>query len=215
MNMETKMMKRRFLLTVFLLPLALVCSFIIAREWKQKVFGSQGESLPVYSEIGSFELTERSGAAMSNRDLLGKVWIADFIFTRCGGPCPLMSANMKNLETALTGQNIKLVSFTVDPEYDTPERLTVYASRFGSGAESWLFLTGEKKTIHDLSRQHFLLGVTEIPEEERQDSEDAIMHSTRFVLVDKEGRIRGYYESTESGALEKLVRDAKALAQKP
>lgn len=213
MSLEAKIMKRRFLMTVFLLPLALVCSFIVAREWKQKFFSARGDRLPVYNEIGDFRLTERSGAAVGTRDLLGKVWIADFIFTRCAGPCPLMSGSMKNLETALAGQGVKLVSFTVDPDHDTPERLTVYANRFGSGAESWLFLTGDKKTIHDLSRQHFLLGITEVPEEERQNAEDAIMHSTRFVLVDPQGRIRGYYESTDPSALEKLVRDAKSLNQ--
>ena len=97
MSLEAKIMKRRFLMTVFLLPLALVCSFIVAREWKQKFFSARGDRLPVYNEIGDFQLTERSGAAVGKRDLLGKVRIADFIFTRCAGPCPLSSGSMKNL----------------------------------------------------------------------------------------------------------------------
>ncbi len=81
-------MKRRFLMIVFLLPLALVSSFILAREWKQKSLEQNSEKFPVYSEIGDFQLTERSGSRVGKHDLLGRVWIADFIFTRCGGPCP-------------------------------------------------------------------------------------------------------------------------------
>lgn len=206
-------MKRRFLMIVFLLPLALVSSFILAREWKQKSLERSSEKFPVYSEIGDFELTERSGSRVGKHDLLGRVWIADFIFTRCGGPCPKMTAHMKNLETALAGQDVKLVSFSVDPEFDTPEQLRNYADRFGAGAESWYFLTGDKDTIHQLSRQHFLLGLTEIAEEDREAFDQSVMHSTRFALVDKQGRVRGYYESTEADSLQQLVRDAGALAR--
>lgn len=206
-------MKRRFLMIVFLLPLALVSSFILAREWKQKSLERSSEKFPVYNEIGDFELTERSGSRVGKHDLLGHVWIADFIFTRCGGPCPKMTAHMKNLETALAGQDVKLVSFSVDPEFDTPEQLRIYADRFGAGAETWYFLTGDKDRIHQLSRQHFLLGLTEVAEEDREALDQSIMHSTRFALVDKQGRVRGYYESTEAESLQQLVRDAGALAR--
>lgn len=213
MKTEKRKMKRRVLMILFLLPLALVSSFILAREWKQKSLERSAEKFPVYNEIDSFELTERSGARVGKHDLLGRVWIADFVFTRCGGPCPIMTAHMKNLETALAGQGVRLVTFTVDPDYDTPERLQVYANRFNAGSDSWLFLTGDKDTIYQLSRQHFLLGVTEIAEEDREAPEQAIMHSTRFALVDKLGRVRGYYESTEPGSLQRLARDAGALAR--
>lgn len=206
-------MKRRVLMIVFLLPLALVTTFILAREWKQKSFGRGAEKFPVYNDIGDFVLTERSGARVGRHDLLGRVWIANFIFTRCAGPCPKMTAAMKNLETALGGQDVRLVSFSVDPEFDTPERLRFYADRFGAGAQSWFFLTGDKDVIYRLSRQHFMLGLTETPEKEREAGDQGIMHSTRFALVDKEGRVRGYYESTEPDSLQRLVRDAGQLSR--
>ncbi len=163
----------------------------------------------VLGEVGDFTLTERGGKTVSRADLLGKVWIADFIFTRCAGICPLMSGKMKILQDRIgSKENLRFVSFSVDPEYDTPEVLAKYAERYKADPEKWIFLTGDKKTIHGLSLQHFHLGVGDIPEEERSAPDQMVSHSSRFVLVDGAGKIRGYYNTDEPSALEKLAADA-------
>jgi len=168
--------------------------------------------LETLGTVPEFALTERTGQSVSLGDLRGKVWIADFIFTRCAGPCPLMTAHMARLqETMKDARDLRLISFSVDPEYDTPKVLSEYAQKFGADKEKWLFLTGNKSVIYDLANQGFRVGATENPEDQRQPDEDAILHSTSFVLVDRKGRIRGYYNSDEAGALQKLVEDARRL----
>lgn len=160
--------------------------------------------LPALGKVGGFSLTERSGRQVSASELAGRIWIADFIFTRCAGPCPLMSAGMKKLQDRLKDPDLRFVSFSVDPDYDTPEVLKAYAARFGA-SDRWLFLTGPKKEIFRLSREDFLLGAAE-------DEGEAVLHSTRFVLVDGDGAIRGYYDSTEPDAVGRLISDAANLA---
>ncbi len=169
-------------------------------------------NLPVYGRVPEFTLTERSSSEARLSDLKGKVWIADFIFTHCAGVCPLMSGRMKNLQEKLGHfPDIRFVSFSVDPERDTPEVLNRYAGRYQADPVKWLFLTGDKDTIRRLSEQHFHLGVGEIPVEERENLDQSVQHSSKFVLVDGGGKIRGYYDSESESALEKLVHDAESL----
>lgn len=169
-------------------------------------------ALPIYGTVPDFSLTERSGAIVRDADLRGQVWIANFIFTRCAGVCPLMTRKMKWIQDRPEGSpNIRLVSFSVDPEHDTPQVLAEYAKKFSADPEQWLFLTGDKEKIYALSEQHFLLGVGPIPPEERQALDQRVRHSSRFVLVDPKLRIRGYYDSEAEGNLEDLVRDALSL----
>lgn len=172
------------------------------------------KKLPFLGQAGAFELTEKSGKKVTLGDLNGKIWIGDFIFTRCMGICPIMSNHMKRIQEELKDQSgVRFVSFSVDPEHDTPEKLTEYAKRFNADPEKWLFLTGDKKTIFDLSLQHFHLGVGEVPEEERPSPDQFVSHSSRFVLVDRQGGIRGYYDSAETGSVDQLIRDARKLAK--
>lgn len=175
--------------------------------------GSTLAELPVFGKVADFELTERSGVKKSLGDLRGKVWIADFIFTRCAGICPLMSGKMAKIQKELKASpGVRFVSFSVDPEYDTPEVLKGYAERYGADAERWHFLTGDKKQVFDLSIQHFRLGVGDIPEEDREALDQSVQHSSKFVLVDGEGQIRGYYSSEDESSIAKLITDAKKLA---
>lgn len=168
--------------------------------------------LNVYGEIPDFQLTERSGKIVSAADLKGKIWVADFIFTRCAAICPLMSNKMQSLQKKFAHEpNLRFVSFSVDPEYDTPEVLKQYAERFEADPGQWLFLTGEKSKIYPLAEQHFHLGVVEIPQNECVENEQPIMHSTKFALVDGEGKIRGYYETDGDADLAPLRRDIQRL----
>ena len=170
------------------------------------------EGLPVFGRIPDFSLTDQQGSKISRNDLSGKIWIADFIFTRCAGVCPLMTQKMSTLTRQLGGlPDIRFVSFSVDPDHDSSQVLAEYAKRFSADPGKWFFLTGDKRKIYDLSEQHFHLGVGEIPFEEREALDQSVLHSSRFVLVDREGEIRGYYDTEEIGFLEPLERDVKIL----
>jgi protein SCO1 len=173
----------------------------------------RSEPPPVFDPVPAFSLTNRDGRGVRLQDLKGKPWIADFVFTRCPASCPLMTARMARLEKELPGDldDVKLVSFSVDPEHDTPEVLQRYAQSYKAPAR-WLFLTGGKEEMYRLSRQGFKLGI-EIPPPAPSGAPapEPILHSTRFVLVDGQGRIRGYYDGFDEESMKKLVRDAEAV----
>jgi cytochrome oxidase Cu insertion factor (SCO1/SenC/PrrC family) len=124
--------------------------------------------LPRLWEVPDFALIERSGQSVTRADLLGKVWIASVIFTRCVQECPLVSNHMAQLQATFAAvPDVRLVSITVDPEYDTPEVLTRYAQSFAAQPQRWLFLTGDKATIYRLVREGFRLGLMD-PQESIQ-----------------------------------------------
>lgn len=162
--------------------------------------------------LPDFQMTAvtASGSSSLGRDSLrGRPWIADFIFTRCGGPCPLLSAQMARLQRELP-EGVRLVSFTVDPDADTPETLRLYASRFGADPRRWVFLRGEKADLYRLLYEGFNLPVGE----NRGAAPGArIIHSTRFVLVDAAGTVRGYYNAEDESSILRLERDAERLAK--
>jgi protein SCO1/2 len=160
--------------------------------------------------LPDFRLIERSGRALSLGDLRGRPWVADFIFTQCGGVCPAMTARMARLRRDLP-TDVAFVSFTVDPAHDTPEVLARYAATFGADA-SWRFVTGTQKDLYDLSVGGFKLAAMEVPPAEQAAGGDGpFLHSSKFVLVDGEGVIRGYYDSTDEQAMRALVADAGVL----
>jgi protein SCO1/2 len=153
--------------------------------------------LPVYGQVGDFTLTNQLAKPVALKDLHGHVWIADIIFTRCAGPCLKMSREMKAFQQALPqSSGTRLVSLTTDPDYDTPGILEKYAARFGADPNRWLFLTGTKKQIAALATDSLKLSALEKKPEDRQSPADLFIHSTIFVLVDKQGQLRGVFEST-------------------
>jgi protein SCO1/2 len=167
---------------------------------------------PVLGQVSDFSLTERDGRTVNKRDLEGRVWIADFFFTSCAGVCPMMSSAMSRLQERLADmEGVTLVSISVDPERDTPERLRRYADRYEADPARWWFLTGDKADIYRLSRESFRLSVEENTGDSSDQTED-VLHSSKFVLLDQEGRIRGYYEGDVPEALDALVADVRFLA---
>ena len=164
--------------------------------------------LPNYGQTPDFTLTERNGHVLTLHDLLGKVWVADFIFTRCGGQCPIMSKQMSSLhlELARIGylkkkfKNVLFVSFTVDPEYDTPSILADYAKGYNANPDRWFFLTGKRDMLDTVSTGFKMSPLG-----------DPMNHSTRFILMDKDANIRGYYDGTNAEAMEKLKEDISRL----
>ena len=170
--------------------------------------------LPVSGEVPDFRLVSSSGAPMSRADLDGKVWVADFIFTQCPGMCPILSGEMKRVQAALAEQGdseVRLVSISVDPHNDTPEALRAYAERYNADPQRWLFLTGERDALYRLIGDGFRLAVAERSPEENTDGEGLITHSDRFVLVDRQQRIRGYYRGTDRASIDQLVADIERL----
>jgi protein SCO1/2 len=156
--------------------------------------------LPIYGQVPDFELTTQAGKPFNGTQLTGKIWVADFIYTTCTGPCPMMSARMRRVQTAIP--EILLLSFSVDPEHDTPAALAAYASRF-QARQNWYFLTGSKDTLQMLSRDAFKL------------SDLGLTHSTRFVLVDQKRRIRGYYATADDSTIRNLLADVRQLQTEP
>jgi cytochrome oxidase Cu insertion factor (SCO1/SenC/PrrC family) len=164
--------------------------------------------LPVLGSVPEFALTEANGTALRREDLLGKVWIASFIFTRCGEVCPMMMRHETRLQAQLPlRDDLRLVSFSVDPDWDTPKVLTDYAHTFGADRSRWIFLTGNKKQVYQVATEGFRLATLEADPAK----EMPILHSTKLVLVDRHAAIRGYYDSTEEIELQNLIRDVRQV----
>lgn len=167
------------------------------------------EELPRLSAVPDFTAVSASGDSVTKASLAGTAFIADFIFTTCQGICPGMTAKMRSLEDQLRDERrIRFVSFTVDPEHDTPEVLARYGQEHGADPSRWLFLRTDKERIRTLCREGFKLAV----EDADAKAAEPILHSTRFVLVDAAGTIRGYYDSSQPGAMTALAADARRLA---
>jgi protein SCO1/2 len=157
-------------------------------------------ALPVLGDIADFSLTNQFGKAVSLADLRGHVWVADIIFTRCSGPCIKMSREMRELDQSLSAQiGARLVSLTTDPEYDTPAILKAYTERLGGVSDRWWFLTGTKNEIRKVATDSLKLAAVEKKPEERDSSNDLFIHTTIFVVVDKQARLRGIFETMGEG----------------
>jgi protein SCO1/2 len=184
--------------------LSAVLILVLARTGALAELARGLRPLPVHGTVADFTLTERSGRTVTGAELTGRVWVADFIFTRCQTICPRMTAAMAALATELADTpEIRFVSITVDPAYDTVFVLADFAARYDADPERWLFLTGEKEAIYPLLADSFHLSA--------EGADGAFNHSTRFVLVDGAGRIRGYYDSTDTAAMRRLGADARRL----
>ncbi|MDY7091968.1 MAG: SCO family protein [Acidobacteriota bacterium] len=172
---------------------------------------STDAELPVLAEVPDFQLINRDGRTVRRGDLLGQPWIADFIFTRCGVSCPVMTARMAQIQEQVPAGTARLVSVSVDPTHDRPPVLQEFAERWGA-QDHWLFLTGEADAIYRLMRDGFMLAVKPPTTPEQAASPEPISHSTRLVLVDAQGRIRGYYDGMTAGDEERLLADLDRLA---
>jgi protein SCO1/2 len=156
--------------------------------------------LPVIGPVADFALTNQDGRPVTLADLTNHVWVGDIIFTRCAGPCPVMTQSMKSLQDALPpASRAKLVTLTTDPEFDTPPVLKKYAERFGADTNRWLFLTGTKMEIGKLAANSLKLSAVPVKPEEQKDAADLFIHTTIFVIVDRHARLRGTFETQGDG----------------
>ena len=184
---------------VYLSSLLVVIILIIVLQPKEE------NVLPIIGQIPSFDLIDQNGESFTLESVKGNVWLADFIFTTCAGPCPIMTERMSTVQHDLIDiDKLKFVSFTVNPDYDTPEVLKKYAKRYDADISTWSFVTGKYEQIQELIANGFKMG----------DEEEIVFHSTRFALVDHEGNLRGYYSGTEPMDHENLTRDIHSLVKK-
>ena len=176
-----------FLALAYLLSLA---------EFKQQ----QRQSLPVIGVVADFTLTNQDGKVTTRADLTNRVWVADIIFTRCAGPCPIITGHMKSLEGALPKtSNARLVTLTTDPDFDTPALMKRYGERFGADFNRWTFLTGTKAEIGALGGGSLKLSAVPVQPADQTNAADLFIHTTIFVVVDKHARLRGSFETVGDG----------------
>jgi cytochrome oxidase Cu insertion factor (SCO1/SenC/PrrC family) len=176
---------------IFLLGLLSVACLLSVRELR-----NQQPPLPIDGQIADFTLTNELGTVTTLADLTNHVWVADIIFTRCAGPCPRMTAQMKSIQDSLpTDGGARLVTLTTDPGYDSPKILKRYGERFGADFDRWMFLTGTEAQVAGLAANSLKLGSTPIATADQKTSADFFIHTTIFVLVDKHARMRGIYQT--------------------
>lgn len=203
--------------------------------------GAALETLDVYGTVPDFALVERSGRRVGRADLLGQVWVANFIFTNCTETCPTQSLEIARLQAEFTdARDLRFVSITVDPKHDTPEVLARYAERHGADPERWLFLTGGKRDIYCLADgmklgavdledpnppacaatgaralRHALARLGPSPAWAAHGSQGLFMHSARLVLIDRSSRIRAYHLATDADSMKRLRPNLKTLLDEP
>jgi protein SCO1/2 len=186
-----------WLLIVFMM--AALAAIVIRMAQKSRAI------LPEYGKVPEFRLEHYKGGHFSESDLRGKLFVVDFIFTRCPSACPIMSAKMSKLYQLYRHSNkVKFVSITVDPDHDTPETLQRYALEHNITDDRWIFLRGTIKDVVALSEKGFMLPADNLP----------MGHSVKFVLVDQNGMIRGYFNALEDSSIELLKIKIKELARK-
>ena len=221
------------------LALAVPLAALYARSW------ASASRLPVLATLPEFQLEDQRGQGFGRRQLLGHVWVADFVFTHCAEACPRLTQRMRSIQDQLTQQeaagNIGLLSVSVDPERDTPEVLQRYARTFGVRDDVWRFLTGPQAEVERAVVKGFKIAMVKAPLDGRAPPPPAvklppqqgtaaeplgdetadeihaqafdIMHGEKFVLVDGQGRIRGYYDVSLDQGLQRLLRDARLLVR--
>jgi protein SCO1/2 len=166
---------------------------------------------PELGNVGAFALTDQQGHAVTPETMRGKVWAAAFMFTRCPTVCPRITRRMRDLQQAAAKDDVKLelVSFSVDPEHDTPQVLRAYAEQNGVDQKTWRFLTGELEVVRRTSEQGFKLALDGKATEGAEHF--GLFHGSHLVLVDGAGNIRGYYRTSEDEQMRQLLEDAKSL----
>ena len=200
--MVLMVLRRVIYATVAVLGIAAIVFQMVAH----RIPKPESTKLPSYFLVPDFKLTERSGKTVTLSDLRGKIWVANFFYAMCPGPCPVVNGRIAALQDELLkNDDVRFVSISTDPDSDTPEVLRQYADRFHA-SDKWLFLTGDKGQIYKLSNEGFKLTLAG-----QKDPIQPILHSTKLALVDKSGMIRQYYDAMDDEEMKALAADVKKL----
>ena len=200
----TQRKSRVAILFLILFPIVIGAGMLWLRQVEVQRLASR--QIQNYGSVPPFQLTNQDGKPFGSSNLAGKIWIADFIYSTCPGPCPMISTRMSEMQKPLEKTDVHFVSFSVDPDRDTPERLREYAGQLQAIPGRWDFLTGPKSEIYNLSLTGFKLAAAA-----RTSENPEPLHSTRMVLVDRHGQIRGYYDAITADAITKLLADTNHL----
>jgi protein SCO1 len=186
---------------------SLIAVGIVFMGLRHTFLSSQKKVLDHYGSVPEFQLLNQEGKTVTLKDLRGSIWVAAFVFTRCRGPCPIITTHMAKLSNILReGSRAKLVSITVDPDYDTPKVLSRYAGNFHADPKRWIFLTGPREKVEALVVSGMYQAVV-------RGSQSGPIHSTQLVLVDPHGQIRAIHDSTNPQVITQIVRDIYRLEQ--
>jgi protein SCO1/2 len=180
-----------------------------SRQAVTKTINGQSVTDTVYQTIPAFKFINQFGDSISNKNVAGKIYVADFFFTSCPSICPVMQRNMLSVyNTYKTTGDVKILSFTIDPKYDSVKVLKQYADRLGIAGNTWWLLQGKKDETYQLAEKNYLVAV-------KKDSTVAggYVHQGYFVLIDKQSRIRGAYDGTEPTQITQLIADIKTLKE--
>jgi protein SCO1/2 len=205
-----------FLLLFALLGLSFVTWFVqISRKYSHP-------PLPVIGAVAPFTLTSQESQPVTLADFTNHVWLADIIFTRCAGPCPRLTSQMRQVQDLLPKDSAaKLVTLTTDPVFDTPSVLKKYGERFGADFNRWTFLTGTKSEIAAVAANSLKLSAQPVKPAEQKDAADLFIHTTIFVIVDKHAQLRGFFETGGDGVdwtnavLPKILQSVRQLENEP
>ena len=196
---------RVILIALILMPVSSVVLVWVGRE---RIAATRGKALPVLGQVREFQMVEASGQPLGSAELRGRVWVAGFILTRCSGQCPIITHNMQQLQKLLPARDdVRLVSVSVDPDYDKPAVLAAYAATNQIDRANWLLLTGPRAVMEQVVRDAFKLTVDATSGTE----EEPVTHSAKLVLVDRLGQIRGYYDGNDVETMKVLARDVTRL----
>ena len=190
----------------FLVALAILTGIAVQRHWKEP-------SPEVFGQVGPFHLTNQLATAVGLDSLRGDVVIANVICSRCPSQCHRLSQQMARIQSQ-TGPGIRLVSLTADPDFDSPEILRKYGERYGADPARWWFLTGPKSEVYRFAEKDLLFTVMDTGEMNPK-LEDRFIHSGNYVILDREGRLRGIVQSEEAGAEKRAVALAQRLQRNP
>lgn len=174
----------------------------------EKTYESKGGKVDTsYHTIPAFSFTNQDGKTVTEKDFNNSVYVTDFFFTTCHSICPIMSTQMERVYQKYKGnEEVKFLSHTVDPEIDTVEQLKSYALRHNADSKQWMFVTGEKKALYEIARKGYLLNA-----DEGDGGPDDFIHTQNFALIDKDKRIRGFYDGTDSTEINQLIKDIDLL----
>jgi protein SCO1 len=197
------MSKPQKMLTVGLWCMAVLMMIVLVASgaWRSR---PDEQKLPIRFPAPEFSLTNQQNESFGSNELAGKVYVIDFIFTRCAGPCPLMTKKMAMLHESVNDPGVRYVSVSVDPNYDTPDRLKVYGDRFKADHNRWAFLTGESKAVFNMIAGFKLAAIP-------SDEPTGILHDEHMLLIDQQGNVRGIYSSSSQEELSALARDIRSL----
>ena len=175
---------------------------------------NESELDTVFQTIPAFQLTDDKGKGFSSKALQGKIYVANFFFTRCGTICPKITSQVSRAtDTFNQDKDVHFISISVDPNYDEPSKLSAYAKRFEADSTHWTFLTGKKKEIYPLILKGFHVPLADASEYDAaiKNPDETFIHSERLVLVDKSGVIRGFYDGTDKKEVDRLIMEIKVL----